>query len=144
HWIGTDHLGRDLYTRVVHGTALSLRTALIAVTIALVSGSLLGLLAGFLGGWVDQAVMRVGDVLLASPSLVLSLSWISALGVGSTIVAVAVAVGSISRFAMIARPVSVRVCEAASVEARRARGSRWYVTLFRHVVPISAGSIIAL
>lgn len=144
HWFGTDHLGRDLYTRVIHGTALSLRTALIAVTIALISGGLLGLMAGFLGGWVDQTVMRVVDVLLAIPALLLSLALISALGFGSTNVAIAVAIGSIATFARIARSQSLRVCQAAYVEAARSMGSRWYRTLIRHVVPNSIGPIIAL
>lgn len=143
-WLGTDHLGRDLYTRVVHGTSLSLRTALIAVVVALISGGVFGLLAGFLGGWVDQTVMRVMDVLLAIPSLLLSLALISALGFGSTNVAVAVALGSVATFARIARSQSLKVCQASYVEAARSLGSRWYTTLRRHVVPNASGPILAL
>lgn len=144
HWFGTDHLGRDLYTRVVHGTSLSLRTALIAVVIALFSGGVFGMLAGFLGGWVDQAIMRVVDVLLAIPSLLLSLALISALGFGATNVAIAVALGSLATFARIARSQSLRVCQSIYVEAARSLGSRWYTTLRRHVLPNSSGPILAL
>src|SRR5699024_2446407 len=95
-------------------------------------------------GWVDQTVMRVVDVLLAIPALLLSLALISALGFGSTNVAIAVAIGSIATFARLARSHSLRVCHAASVEAARPMGSRWYRTLIRHVVPNSIGPIIAL
>lgn len=144
HWFGTDHLGRDLYTRVVHGTSLSLRTALVAVVIALFSGGVFGIMAGFLGGWVDQAIMRVVDVLLAIPSLLLSLALISALGFGSTNVAIAVAIGSVATFARIARSQSLRVCQAVYVEAARSLGSRWYTTLRRHVLPNASGPILAL
>lgn len=144
HWFGTDHLGRDLYTRLVHGTSLSLRTALIAVVIALFSGGVFGIMAGFLGGWVDQAIMRVVDVLLAIPSLLLSLALISALGFGSTNVAIAVAIGSVATFARIARSQSLRVCQATYVEAARSLGSRWHTTLRRHVLPNASGQILTL
>lgn len=144
HWFGTDHLGRDLLTRMVHGTALSLRTALLAVTIALLVGGLAGMTAGFLGGWVDTAVMRVVDVLMAIPSLLLSLALIAALGFGSTNVAIAVAIGSVAGFARIARSQTLRVTQATYVEAARSLGTRWHTTLRRHVVPNASGPILAL
>jgi len=73
HWFGTDYLGRDMWTRVVHGTSLSLQATLIAVAVALVVGGLIGLLAGFVGRWVDEVLMRVVDVLLAIPPILLAL-----------------------------------------------------------------------
>lgn len=144
HWFGTDHLGRDLFTRMVHGTALSMRTALLAVVIASVIGGLFGLTAGFVGGGVDNAVMRVVDVLMAVPSLLLSLALIAALGFGSTNVAIAVAIGSIAGFARIARSQTLRVSQSTYVEAARSLGSRWHVTLRRHILPNASGPILAL
>src|SRR5690606_9933936 len=83
HWFGTDHLGRDLYARTVHGTSLSVRAALLAIAVALVAGSAVGLVAGFTGGPVDEALMRGTDVLLAIPGLLLSLAVVTALGFGT-------------------------------------------------------------
>ncbi|WP_153504078.1 ABC transporter permease [Cumulibacter manganitolerans] len=144
HLFGTDHLGRDVFTRVVHGTALSLRSALVAVTIALVVGGLLGLVAGTLGRWIDEAIMRFVDVLLAIPALLLSLALVTALGYGTVNVAIAVAIGSVATFARVARSETLRVSRAAYVEAARSAGSRPWTTLWRHILPNAIGPILAL
>ncbi|WP_134322573.1 ABC transporter permease [Cumulibacter soli] len=144
HLFGTDQLGRDIYTRVVHGTALSLQSALVAVSIALIVGGLLGLVAGTIGRWVDEAIMRVVDVLLAIPALLLSLALITALGYGTLNVAIAVAIGSIATFSRVARSQTLKVAQATYVEAARSVGSRGWTTLRRHILPNAAGPIIAL
>ncbi|MEV6280539.1 ABC transporter permease [Nocardia sp. NPDC051832] len=144
HWFGTDNLGRDLYTRMVHGAGLSLSATLTAVAIALLAGSLLGLLAGAAGGIVDAAIMRVVDVLLAIPSLLLALALVTALGFGTRNVAVAVGVSLIANFARVMRSEVLRVRGADYVEAAHAGGVRWYAVLARHILPNSAQPVLAL
>jgi hypothetical protein len=124
HWFGTDHLGRDLFARTVHGTSLSVRAALLAIGVALVAGSGIGLVAGFLGGPVDDALMRATDVLLAIPGLLLSLAVVTALGFGTVKVAVAVGIASVATFARVMRSPVLRVRHATSVEAGRLRPGR--------------------
>jgi peptide/nickel transport system permease protein len=144
HWFGTDQLGRDLYARVVHGTALTLQAAVLAILIGLVGGSLVGLVAGFVGGTVDAVLMRVADVLLAIPSLLLSLTIVTVLGFGTVNVAVAVGVASIATVARIMRSEVVRVRTAAYVEAAAANGNRWWRVLLVHVLPNAAGPVLVL
>ncbi|MGD9988500.1 MAG: ABC transporter permease [Pseudonocardia sp.] len=144
HWFGTDHLGRDIWTRVVHGAALSLQATVIAVAVALVAGGLVGLLAGFVRGWVDEALMRVVDVLMAIPAILLSLALITALGYGTVNVAIAVGVASVAGFARVMRTETLRIRQSVYVEAARAVGTRWYVTLRRHVLPNAAGPVAVL
>jgi peptide/nickel transport system permease protein len=144
HWFGTDQLGRDLYARVVHGTALTLQAAVLAIVIGLVGGSLVGLVAGFVGGAVDTVLMRVVDVLLAIPSLLLSLTIVTVLGFGTGNVAVAVGVASIATIARIMRSEVVRVRTALYVEAAAANGNRWWRVLLVHVLPNAAGPVLVL
>jgi peptide/nickel transport system permease protein len=144
HVFGTDYLGRDLYTRVVHGASLSLQATLIAVAVALVVGGLIGLLAGFVGRWVDEALMRVVDVLLAIPAILLSLALITALGYGTVKVAIAVGVASVASFARVMRAETLRIRQSTYVEAARAIGTRRHVTLVRHVLPNAAGPVLVL
>lgn len=144
HVFGTDYLGRDVFTRVVHGAALSLQATVIAVAVALVAGGLIGLLAGFVGRWVDEVLMRVVDVMLAIPAVLLSLALITALGYGTVKVAVAVGIAGVASFARMMRAETLRVRRTAYVEAARSVGTRGYVTLWRHVLPNAAGPVLVL
>ncbi|WP_454199160.1 ABC transporter permease [Nocardia sp. Marseille-Q1738] len=144
HWFGTDNLGRDLYTRMVHGAGLSLTATLAAVGIALVAGSVLGLLSGAIGGVIDAIVMRLVDVLLSIPSLLLSLALVTALGFGTGNVAVAVGISLVANFARVMRSEVLRVRQAVYVEAAHAAGVRWYTVLAGHVLPNAYQPVLAL
>ncbi|WP_454041669.1 ABC transporter permease [Cellulosimicrobium sp. Marseille-Q8652] len=144
HLFGTDHLGRDVHARVVHGASVSLLATVVAVAVGLVVGSALGLLAGFVRGWVDDVVGRLVDVLLAIPSILLSLAIITALGFGTIKVAIAVGIASVATFARVMRAEVLRTSTSVYVEAARGAGVRWYGVLWRHVLPNSTGPVVAL
>jgi len=144
HLFGTDQLGRDLFARTVYGAQLSMGSALIAVVVGLVVGGALGLVAGFTRGWLDDAVMRAVDVVLAIPSLLLSLALITVLGFGTTNVAIAVGIASVAACARIMRAEVLRVRQSTFVEAAHANGTRWSGVLLRHVLPNSVGPLLVL
>ena len=144
HWLGTDALGRDVWARVVHGAVHSLSGALVAVGVGLGAGTALGLVAGAVGGRTDEALMRVVDVLLAVPSLLLSLTIIIVLGFGTVNAAIAVGVASVASFARLVRSEVVRVRRTEYVEAAFGSGGRFGAVLWRHVLPNSLTSVVAL
>ncbi|WP_437611397.1 ABC transporter permease [Erwinia sp. V71] len=143
HWLGTDQLGRDLWARIVYGASHSLSGALVAVTLGLVIGTLLGVLAGATGGKTENVVMRLIDVLLSIPGLLLSLSVIILLGFGTVNAAIAVGITSVANFARLARAEVVRVRHSDYVEAAYGSGGTFFAVLWRHILPNSLTSVIA-
>ncbi len=144
HWFGTDELGRDLYTRVVFGATLTIQAALSAIAIALVAGLTLGVVSGFFGGWVDAVLMRVVDVSLAIPGLLMALAVVTALGFGTLPVAIAVGVGIVPGFARTTRAEVLRVKTLPYIEAARASGATRSRILLHHVLPNAWGPVAVL
>ncbi|MGW6010315.1 ABC transporter permease [Streptomyces sp. NPDC055210] len=143
HLFGTDDFGRDQFTRTVWGTRLSLQAAVVAVAIGLVSGSLIGLVAGALRGRTDSVLMRIVDIMLAVPSLIVSLAIISALGRGTLNIAVAIGINSTAGFARLMRSEVLKVGNAKYVEASVFAGHGYVRRLFKHVVPNASRSVLA-
>ncbi|GIG28528.1 ABC transporter permease [Cellulomonas marina] len=144
HPFGTDELGRDLFSRVLHGGLLTVQAVGLALVLALVVGLTLGVVAGFVGGWVDAVVMRAVDVLLAIPGLLLALAIVTAIGYGTVPVAVAVGIGIVPGFARTTRAEVLRVRTLPYVEAARTGGASWGRVLLRHVLPNSWGPVAVL
>lgn len=141
--LGTDQLGRDLYTRIVYGAFWSLSSALLATGLGLVMGGALGMFAGLSTPRSESLIMRLTDVLLAIPALLLSLSVIILLGVGTFHAALAVGVASVASFTRLARSEVARIRQAEFIEAARGSGGRFLAIFWRHILPNTLPTLLA-
>ena len=144
HWFGTDHLGRDIYSRSVFGTALTLQATLFSVAIALFVGTLIGVVAGYAGGRTDSLFMRVIDILMAIPNLLLAMAIITVLGFGTLNIAVAVGLSSVATFARLTRGEVLRSRTNLFVEAARASGVGHLAIIQRHILPHALAPVLSL
>jgi peptide/nickel transport system permease protein len=142
HWLGTDELGRDLLSRIIFGARISLQIQIVAVILSLVIGVTLGAVGAYLGGQVDNLVMRAMDVLLAFPSIFLALAIIAALGTGLFNLMLAAGISSVPQFARIVRASILSLKEREFVEAALALGSGSNRIMFRHLLPNCLAPII--
>ncbi|MGQ9645884.1 MAG: ABC transporter permease [Thermodesulfobacteriota bacterium] len=142
HLLGTDSLGRDQLSRVIYGARISLQIQVVAVAIALLIGTLLGMVGGYYGGKLDNVLMRMMDVLLAFPGIFLAISIIAVLGPGLTNLMLAAGIYSVPQFARIVRGSVISLKEKEFVEAARAVGENDLNILIRYLLPNSMAPII--
>jgi ABC-type dipeptide/oligopeptide/nickel transport system permease subunit len=144
HILGIDGNVRDQFSRLVYGTRVSLYVGLVTVTFAVIVGTLLGAIAGFFGGWTDNAIMRILDVVLAFPFLLLAIAIVSVIGPGLRNAMLAIAVISIPIYARVTRASVLSVREMAFIEASRALGASDWQILFGRILPNSLPPLIVV
>lgn len=144
HLFGTDHLARDVFSRVIYGAQLSISAAGMAVIGGVLIGSIIGLITGYVRGAVDFVVMRFVDVLIAIPGILLALIVVASLGFGPVSIAIGVGLGTAGSFARVMRSQVLRVRNEEYIEAARTLGARGPAILVRHVLPNASRPIIAM
>ena len=142
HWFGTDGYGRDVFARIIHGSRLSLSLSIVSMAIAVAVGSLIGAISGYYGGKIDDVLMRLMDMLLAIPPMLMSISIVAALGRSMVNLMLALALAYMPVFARVIRSSILSVKGQEFVEAAKACGTSDARIIMRHIVPNAVGPII--
>jgi peptide/nickel transport system permease protein len=144
HLLGTDNLGRDLWSRLIYGARISLSIGVISVAVAALIGTTVGLTAGFFGGWIDMLLMRITDVFLGFPAVVLTLAIVAVLGPGIINISAAIIAVTWTEYARVVRATTLVLREQNYVQAARALGAGAGRILFLEILPNTLGPIIVL
>ena len=142
HILGTDSYGRDIFARIIYGSRYSLSIGFLSVLFALAMGGALGSIAGYFGGKVDNIIMRIMDVFLAVPSIIMAIAIVSTLGTGFRNLIIAMAVSTVPTFARLLRSTILSIKDSDYVEAARAVGTSTPRIIIRHILPNSVGPVI--
>lgn len=144
HWLGTDQFGRDVFSRILLGTQVSLKVAFAVVALSLTAGTLVGALAGFAGGWIERITLVIIDILLAFPGFLFALALVAARGSSLESVIIAVAIAFTPRVAAVMRSVVLTIKPRPFIEASRAIGMSETRVLLRHVIPNALPPVIVV